>query len=99
MNSSKHLKVYNEDRLNVNPDTAKIYVTEGLSKSPYLQKKQLLPFYEKTRSENKRASWCIQNGKFRLIVDGKRVMIKQLNVINTRSSRLLALRNCGLAKS
>ena len=74
MNSLKHLKVYNEAKLNDNPDATKIYVSEHLPKPLYLQKKQLLPFYKKARFENKRASWCIQNGEFCLYVDGKRVM-------------------------
>ena len=32
MNSLKHLKVYNEARLNDNPDATKIYVSEHLPK-------------------------------------------------------------------
>ena len=70
MNSLKHLKVYNEDRLNVHPDAAKIYVSEHLPEPLYVQKKQLLRFYKKARSENKRASWSIQNGEFCLCVAG-----------------------------
>ena len=54
MNCLQHLKVYIEHRLNVNPDAAKICVSERLSKFLYLQKKQLLPFYKKARSENKK---------------------------------------------
>ena len=68
INSLKHLKVYNEGRLNVNPDAVKIYFSKHLPKPLYLQKKQSLPFYKKARSENKRASWCIQNRKFCLYV-------------------------------
>ena len=72
MHSLKNLRQYNETRLEENFKAGKVYVTEHFPKPLYLQKKQLLPHYEKARSEKKRASWCIQDGEYSLYVDGKK---------------------------
>ena len=74
MHSLKNLRRYNETRLEENSKAGKVYVTEHLPKPLYLQKKQLLPHYKKARSENKRASWCIQDGEYCLYVDGEKII-------------------------
>ena len=74
MLSLKNLRRYNETRLEESSKANKVYVTERLPKPLYQQKKQLLPHYKKARSENKRASWCIQDGGYCLYVDGKKII-------------------------
>ena len=74
MHSLKNLRRYNETRLKENSKAGIVYVTEHLPKPLYLQKKQLLPHYKKARSENKRASWCIQEAEYCLYVDGKKII-------------------------
>ena len=74
MHSSKNLGRYNETRLEESSKAGKVYVTEHLPKPLYPQKKQLLLHYKKARSENKRASWCIQDCEYCLYVDGKKII-------------------------
>ena len=73
LNSLKNLRGYNEDKKSDNSKATKIYVTEHLPKTLYEEKKRLLPQYHKAQSEKKRVDWCIQNGKYCLYVEGKKV--------------------------
>jgi len=56
-----------------NSNASKVYVTEHLPKILYEQKKRLPHF---TRRENRRTSWCIQDGEYCHYVEGKRVEAK-----------------------
>ena len=55
-------------------DSEYVYVTEHLPKNLQLQKKRLLPAFKQAKSERKRATWQIENAKYCLYVEGRKVI-------------------------
>ena len=75
MTRLKMLKDYNQRQQESCPTAPKVYVSEHLPKEMYEQKKLLMPHFKDARKMKLNTTWMVQNGKYCLIVDDKKVHI------------------------
>ena len=75
MTRLKMLEDYNQRQQESCPTAPKVYVSNHLPKEMYEQKKLLMPHFKDARKMKLKTTLLVQNGKYCLIVDDKKVNI------------------------